>query len=401
MSYQNGFRAFQQHIDSNLQTDADPWGYQANTGFWINAQTALGQFIDEEMSISRYINNEPRRLRNEKLRRLRDDGEIPQPVWDAHSKKTRRGTEMDWTGLALYAQKQGHTDIMTDEDADKLMRSDLTYRRQYAQDVYASANALGVAGQFAGTLHGAALDPINIVGGSYVGLKATAVGAHLLTNVGRTFARGTIMGVGTEATIQPFVMDWKQHIGVEYTLEDALTNIAVAGLATGALSGVMQGGRNLFARVGARQPKTNVTGIHMFGTEDWTYYGAKIKDFGPDADLARDALPVDYYMREIAQHPDQAITVEQFQSDMIKWNRQVSEPDAPAFKKDPLSEYDEVQTAEAYDSLIKANPDVMVADVTYEAGRPTSQVRKASDVMDELRTREETLKKAEGCFRGA
>jgi hypothetical protein len=196
-------------------------------------------------------------------------------------------------------------------------------------------------------------------------------------------------------------MDWKEKMGVEYTAEDALANIAVAGLATGALAGVIQGGRNLFARAGARQPKTDVTGIRMFGTEDWNYYQAKIKGFGPDADLARDALPMDYYMREMAQHPDQTITVEQFQNDMIKWNRQVSNPDAPAFKQDPLAEYDDIQITEKYESLVKANPDAVVADVAYEAGQPVSQVRKASDVMKELDTRQKVLKKAEDCFVGA
>lgn len=400
MSYQNGFRAFQQHIDSNLQTE-DPWGYQANTGFWINAQTALGQFVDEEMSISSYINHEPRRLRNEKLRKMRDDGDIPKPIWDKYTRKTARGNKVDWDLLAQHAQKEGYTDIMTDEEVDSLMRTSLDRRRTYAQDVYASANGLGVAGQFTGTLHGAALDPINIVGGSFVGLKATAVGAHLLANTGRVFAKGATVGVGTEAAIQPFVMDWKHDIGVEYTLEDAMINIGVAGLATGTLSSGIQGARNLFARVGARQPKTNVTGIQMFGTEDWTYYHAKIKGLGPDADLARDALPVDYYTREMAQHPDQTITVEQFQNDMISWNRKVSEPDSAAFKQDPLSEYDAAQTQEQFDTLMKANPDAPVADVTFEGGKPSSQVRKASDVMAELKTREDTLKKVEDCFVGA
>lgn len=399
MGYQNGFRDFESNLQMNLQTGEDPWGYQNDTGFFLNAQTSIGQFVDEEMSISRYINEAPRRERNEKIRQAYADGMIPEEIWQAGTRQHRRGTKVDWDFLANHLKEAG-LEVVSDEELDQRIRGTLQERRSYAQDVFNSQNGMGAVGQVAGTFVGAGADPINIFGGMIVGTEAAAARAFILTNVGKQFARSAAMGVATESLIQSKTVEWKQYLGVDYTAKDALLNIAMAGLATGALDGVAQVGRNLLSRAGARIPTSKVTGLQVFASDDWKYYRAHLDNFGPEGDIAADALPIDYYMKEIAQHPNKKITVQQFQEDMIKWNQRVSHPDEPGIKIDPIRELDDAQLQEHFDTLIANKPDAILADVQLVDGQAVPVARRAADVVQDLKVRHEILKKVEGCILG-
>lgn len=92
-----------------------------------------------------------------------------------------------------------------------------------------------ITGQVIGGIGGAFADPVvlgtGLVGGLLVRTKT------LLQLV----AVEAGIGAATEIAIQPVVAGWQKEVGNEYGLGDVLTNVAFAGLASGALSGITSG----------------------------------------------------------------------------------------------------------------------------------------------------------------
>ena len=205
---------------------------EKDTGFVENWQTALGQAIDEETSIGRRINEQPIHERNRAIYHMIYNGEISNELVQNYS----YNGQLDFGGLAEYLKTKGH-DFKTDKELNDQIREDLQRRRRYANDVFANANTAGIAGQFAGNVHGQAVDPV-LWPTYFVGVGSAA---KATTFLGR-FAKGAAIGGAAEGAAeivrQPIIFDWKHDIGVDYSVGDALANITMAVGAAGTINGL-------------------------------------------------------------------------------------------------------------------------------------------------------------------
>jgi hypothetical protein len=228
-------KSFRQNVQSNLEQGE----VQPESGFYDSFQASLGLFIDENLSISRYINNDVRRDRNEGIRKMLSDGDIPADIASSFVSQTRRGTRYDWDGLAAYANDKLGGEFQTDAELDESIRDTLRQRREYAERTLERTTAGGTAGMLAGGFAAVAMDPLNVAGMLAVPYRAMK-GIGIIQNVLRGAGREAAIAATTETAIQPFVMDWKAEIESPYTPIDAIQNIGFAagfGFALGGIQG--------------------------------------------------------------------------------------------------------------------------------------------------------------------
>ena len=205
-----------------------PATYWANTGFFDNWQTAIGQMFDSNMSFSRFMNYTlPQRERDLQLERYIDEGKLPLHGMSTH-RRSDKARVVDYNSLAHYAKTLG-LQTETDEELMERVRSDIKGREAYAADIFRRASFGGRVGQLAGTLHAAAVDPVNFPG-YFIGVGAAAKGASYLSKMGRVLALGGGVAAASQAAIEiPFTLRWKHELHMDYDVKDALTNIVMAG----------------------------------------------------------------------------------------------------------------------------------------------------------------------------
>lgn len=205
------------------------------TGFKENWGAALGLAIDEEMSISSDINGPDFKARNEFLYSQIKDGKIANS--DAFVKSdSPNHIQYDWNSLAREAKKQG-LDVKTDTELLGETRQKLAERRSYAMGVMEKANVPGTMGIFAGYMQAGVLDPVNI-GATLLGPIAMAKYLGNVASVRRVMIAEGAIGVASEAAVSPFIHNWKETLGVDYTLDEALLNMGAAGLLNAGIGGL-------------------------------------------------------------------------------------------------------------------------------------------------------------------
>ena len=230
---------YQQAADANVIR-----GDVESTSFVENMSTSFKLFLDEDMSISRFLNNE---VFDERDREL--DGLIASniEVRDA-AESVSSWTGVNYDALSRHLKRNGH-DVQDDIDLRGSVRETLRERREHAQDVMSRSTGMGTAGQFIGTIGAASMDPVNIAA-MFVAPAMLARGASVLAAVGKGAKIGAMAGAGAETLIQPLVFDWKAEIDSPYSATDALINIAAAGAGGATLEGLLTGGRQLFINAG-------------------------------------------------------------------------------------------------------------------------------------------------------
>ncbi len=92
----------------------------------------------------------------------------------------------------------------------------------------------GSLADFIGSTGGLMSDPVNITSMMFGGIAMASARATFAGRLMQAAGREALIGAAAEASIQPYVMKFKEEIGVDYGLGDALSNIAQAG-AGGAL----------------------------------------------------------------------------------------------------------------------------------------------------------------------
>lgn len=217
--YLQAKKSFESHVDANLAQGE----IQPKAEFYDSFQASLGLFIDENLSISRYLNNDVRRDRDESIKKLISDGDIPSDIAGAY----RTGNDFDWDGLVGYANQNLDSSFKTNEELDQSIRETLAQRRDYADRTLSRTTWSGTLGTIAGPLVGVGLDPLNVAGMLAVPYRAMQ-GISILQNVLRAGGRGAMIAGTTEAAIQPFVMDWKAEIQSPYSAAEAVQNIGFA-----------------------------------------------------------------------------------------------------------------------------------------------------------------------------
>lgn len=282
-----------QNLDLNPQED---------TGFKDNYGAALGMAIDEELSISSVIHSPDFKPRNEELWSLVKQGSLPNhEAFLLESAPTYR--KYDWAALARYAQKEGY-DIQTDVEIMGKNREELASRRRYAQDIMDRADGAGVAGMVAGYLHGGTVDPVNV---GLMVLGPLAFGRYMAGagSVMRTMAVEGSLGVAGEAAIAPFVHEWKETMGVDYTIDDVLVNMAATGGLNAGLGGLAEWAGQIVR--GAKDAGLDTTPLELSREE----FQRLADEFGAEADPEEVLRQMDSIEKEMETPTLQGYEVEE------------------------------------------------------------------------------------------
>jgi len=238
-------------------TDFESYQEQGDVGFTDVAGAQMDTFMYEDLSNSRDRNLDEELLKEVykvnglapemfgPKSRPQTNPNAPKVLQDAWN-NTAQGQDAlrlsDWESMVepnLEALKERFPDanirnrdeIDTDIAAQaKAYRDEFEELTSYA-DPYAS---------FFGTVGGAAVasmaDPINMM---TLPLGAGNVaGASFIKGLGVVVARNFGIGFATEAALQPLVYDYKKEIESPYDLQDALFNMAAAGVGNGLLNGL-------------------------------------------------------------------------------------------------------------------------------------------------------------------
>ncbi len=227
-------REFEQMIAPTLTFEP-----KMGTGFVENFQAQVGQIFDEELSISSYINHGEQRERNQQIIALRRSGTIPD---EAFRSFVGRRSRIDYDGVAQWSNENLGTAIPTNEELAENRRKTLDAKRNLANETFANQTGAGTTGMVAGMFTGYGLEPTNLLG---VGLEATALrgiaaAAVSTSRIGRAAqVGGRVAGVNMaiEASlVQPMVYNWREEIGNDMTIADALINIVSVGAVSGGIS---------------------------------------------------------------------------------------------------------------------------------------------------------------------
>lgn len=196
------------------------------SGFKENATAAFSVFMNEDTSVSEYLQEGKYKSRDRSIDRKIQNGEIPSAEVNPH---VDEDGDIDYGRLAYHLKRRNY-DVMDDYDVRDSIRANLKRDREFAAEIHGRAGAGGTAGIFLGQMAAAQLDPINAAA-MLIPPLAMARTASALARVGQTALYYGATTAATETAIQAsFVRDWKGKIGVEHTAGDALEAIAFAGI---------------------------------------------------------------------------------------------------------------------------------------------------------------------------
>lgn len=196
-------------------------GYQKTPEFWEVYSANVGHVVDENLSISRYINSDASRERASTIRSMIDSGEVSREIID--SNRGRRGN-INWGRIAETLNDER---VPTDKQIEDDVNYTLKLRREYYEDV--TDKGSGIAA-FLGQANAYMLDPVNIATMFAGGAGVAKHGIGTLDNIFRSGVRGGVLAGGSEAIIQPFVYSWKNDIDSPYSGVDAISAIATAAI---------------------------------------------------------------------------------------------------------------------------------------------------------------------------
>lgn len=351
--------------------------HQESTDFSENYRQALGTAIESDLSISRFIAGTMspyRTQRNEQLDKLLADGKLPED----YSKML--GEYMTYNELAIIARDRFGLQVRSDDDIDNAIRDDIKRNAAEAAKTASQATFSGKVGAFTGAMHAAMLDPVGILG-SFTGLGVAARGATVLQRVGSAMTVGAAATAAEEAVIQPFVYNWKQDVGLDYNIDDALKNIAFATAGGSVLAGAAKTAGE-FATQGRKFLSSHPT--------------ARARDADPA--LAEAHKNLDSRVREAEQLPPDTDIKEHFNQVDGYINRTDSEPPSGKIDFNPEDATDEV-----VDGLFKteAEDTVFVRDVIDEgSGKRTTVIGNAVEEVDAINKQMDSLSKFDNCLKG-
>ena len=199
---------------------------------------SVGQVIDEDLSISSYLNNEMFSARNQKIKKLRNDG------FDVDSYIDQQG-KIDTERLSIDTNQEIESDQVLHEQRNNILKQ----RRDYSNDVIERGSGYA---QFFGMATGFMLDPINI---ATLPIASAGVAAKGLGVIGSALSWGkreAAIAVVAELAIQPLVYQHKHDIDSPYSTGDAIGNIAIAAIGAATLGGVVGGLSGYFRKVVAK-----------------------------------------------------------------------------------------------------------------------------------------------------
>ena len=261
-------------------TDFESYQKQGDVGFTNVAGAQIDTFIYEDLSNSRERNLDaelwkevykvhdlaPEMFGPKSVPQTNPNApKILQQAWNDTAQAQNAARLSDWESMIepnLEALKSRfpESNIRNRDEIDTDIAAQAKVMRDKFEKTYSYADPYAA---FFGTLGGAAVasmaDPINIMTLPLGGGKVA--GASFIKGLGIVVARNFGIGVVTEAALQPFVYDYKKEIESPYDLQDALFNMAAAGLGNGLLNGLGHGIARGFDKIVGKQelPDTHET----------------------------------------------------------------------------------------------------------------------------------------------
>ena len=230
------YRDANEWADSNpLDIGPDDW---VRTSFMDNFSAAYDLMINEELSISQWIADAPKYQQDEWIDDYIRDGTISpaesNAFWDDNTGR------MDYNAARTYMQERGWDEFETDAEIDDRVRYDLKKHNKRASDIFSKAGVEGTLGMVLGMGAGLMTDPVvwpSLLVGPIAAVRAIGSTARVAQMAGKSAA----IGLAEETVIQVPVYQWKQELGLEYSVGDAMLNIAIVTGASGTLGAFAQG----------------------------------------------------------------------------------------------------------------------------------------------------------------
>lgn len=270
------------------------------SGFAENWSASLGLSLTEDLPIlSRMIPSATAQMRAKQLY----DYAKQYPELDEYMQKAWLSEGEDMERAAHYAHDVlGLTDVPVRADYEKRKDEEYDDYRQYTKSVQDRQNGWGVIGQFAGSAHASQLDPLYMLG-FFTGYGGASTVLQAAT-------RTAIIEGALETVATPFIMDWKDTVGANYGMSDALTSILVTMGTAGTLGAT---GKFLGSKIeAARQSQLSVKKATEFIEKHI-------------ADNPADAVELESLLHVMKNSPDQDMDVAKLLSaniDLIdKWNK--------------------------------------------------------------------------------
>ena len=261
-------------------TDFESYQEQGDVGFTDVAGAQIDTFLQEDLSNSRESNLDaelwkevykvhdlaPEMFGPKSVPQTNPNApKILQQAWDDTAQAENAARLSDWESMIepnLEALKSRfpESNIRNRDEIDTDIAAQAKVLRDKFEKTYSYADPYaGFFGTLAGGAAASMADPINIM---TLPLGAGRVaGASFIKGLGIVAARSFGIGVATEAALQPFVYDYKKEIESPYDLQDALFNMAAAGVGNGLLNGLGHGISKGFDKILSKQelPDTHET----------------------------------------------------------------------------------------------------------------------------------------------
>ena len=357
-------------IDSRLQRAEHP----EPVGFMESFGDSFDVAIGEDLSISKFLNRDLYADRNQYLSVLREKGDIPPQVWQAHSRDAPRGMApiVDWDGLSVWAQRNLNADTPTDKELQENIRGNLKIRREAMQRKLSAGGTGETAGALTGALAAGVMDPVNLLVTPLGVPVRTAQSMSATARIMQAAKIGAVENLAAEALIQPLIYDYKYEIESPYTVGDAMAGMAAAaglgatvnGVATG-LAALIRGSRGM--------PALSI-----------------------EREVMEDAL------REFAQSPQMDAHPSEHLGRMGEIESELNEG-RPAYRgeiHDPVELEEDAQIDEMFNAVRERSAVIEETEVG-EAGQLHARARPAGEMVDELDDLDQRLQAAKDCYLAA
>lgn len=211
-----------------------PATFQPTPGFIENYKMGLNMTMYTDLSFSKpMVTRKYRAERRAKIMRYIRDGKIPENIVSGFQTGNPGDKALDWNLLATYAQRKlGIEDVLTDDQINEELAGYVEVMERAQRDMLDRSGLVGKAGNFIGAMNADLLDPV-FLPGYFLGYGGAARAATMISRLGVAARIGAAEGL-MEAVRQPFVAHWKNELGIDYNVKDAILAIAfTAGVAGG------------------------------------------------------------------------------------------------------------------------------------------------------------------------
>lgn len=355
MGYRENQAASQNLADSMTDDSADPMelGFGQSTSVAYAEQKAEYLPGSEALAEKRFFG-----ARNATLDQMIEDGEIPEDVAIENRNVTginringMEQTSPDYHALAAWSNDNTGSEFDVD---DSEMIETMRWERRERERQLANGNFVG---ELAGGIGASMTDPV-LLGLTVATLpfSGAAIPARFVPSmVARTAIAESLLGVVSEIPLQAKVIDFKERIDAPYTIQQAMANVALAGVASGVFAG----------------------GIALIGKGFTRALDLKASDLSK----AEPSSEIDYLIDEMSELPPET-TVGQHLDELHGAEQDINKPLEPSLEE--REEFFDVPAEDVADEIDRPLYDLTPEDREVIVPLEDGTERKLGEIADEL-----------------